>query len=321
MGMYERPPASPGQGSPPASKMDLLYKLVWLLAHPLEILSHMRFGVRYLSSLSIFTVLFQMIVVNAVMGLILMVLAVFTRAPPAMAFDIPFGTKTYHVTLFQSFTWLVFIVGTCHQVSIRRRIMRDEMGYTYDSGRPFMFVWRLVSHDEWTVKRFWEPGVWCFVSYVLQGVDQVLSWYLFVSSFALTAKANLIYYHMRSIKWDLHDQAMIGGYLATYFDERRDRGESPEITGPVRESPPDPSHAELLRPSAPGVLRALGLSVPAEGDDPAPPEPGAQDRGPVPWLQAKDQRGGRDGGKEPSLSEMRDAPRVPRAGGNRSCGE
>ena len=189
MAMNERMAPSPMQGSPPATTMDWVRGLVWIVAQPLEILSHTQFGVRYLSQLSIFTVLFLMIVAKAVMGLILMVVAMFSRSPAVVILHLPLGGKsTFDLYLFDIFTWVVFVVGACHQISIRRRIMRDEIGYTYDSGRPYMFVWGLVSHDEWVIKRYWEPGAWWFASCALQSVDQVLSWYLFISSFALTGQ-------------------------------------------------------------------------------------------------------------------------------------
>jgi hypothetical protein len=235
-------------------------------------------GVRYLSSLSVFTVLFLMIVAKALMGAILAVMSIFSRVEVLPFVRLPIGRGgTFDLYFFDLFTWLVFVAGTCHQVSIRRRIQRGEMGYTYDSGRPFMWIWGLVSHDEWPIKRFWEPGAWCFLSYAIRGVDPILSWYLFLSSFALLAKANLIYYHMRAMRWDLHDQALVGAYLAAQFDEVG--GPSSASAGPVRSAPPEEAHAFLLRPRASEVLLALGLSPPAsEEAAPASPRP---DRIPV----------------------------------------
>jgi hypothetical protein len=271
-----RSQAPPTQSGPPGASSDFTRGIIWLIALPLEVLCHTQFGVRYLSHLSIFTVLFVMIVAKALMGLIMAILAIFTGVSVLPFLKVPLsGGHTFDLYLFDLFTWVVFIAGTCHQVSIRRRIQRDEMGFTYDSGRPFMFVWGLVSRDEWLVKRYWEPGAWCFLSYLLRGVDSILSWYLFLSAFALLCKANLIYYHMRAMRWDLHDQAMLGEYLARSVTEGRDQGAARPPATPVQVSSPDASHATRLCPRTGDVLRALGLSTPAEPEAPPASAPHA----------------------------------------------
>ena len=99
---------------------------------------------------------------------------------------------------------------------------------------------------------------------------------------------------------------MIGGYLARYFDERRDKGKSAANSGPVRESPPDASHAELLRPGAASVLLALGMSVPrrqpALATETEPPDSGeVSGLREILWGLAP------DGREKPSLPGLRDA--------------